>query len=82
VVPRRLIENDILAVDTGCVAVANAKTGYKVPPTAELAGPGLKEIRGALPDYRERNSPPLPSSSGSGRHLPPGPWILFRYRNF
>ncbi len=28
---RRLIENDILVVDTGCVAIANAKAGFKVP---------------------------------------------------
>ncbi|OQY59196.1 MAG: carbon-monoxide dehydrogenase catalytic subunit [Desulfobacteraceae bacterium 4572_88] len=45
---RRLIENDILVVDTGCVAVANAKAGFKVPEAAELAGPGLREICGAL----------------------------------
>ncbi len=45
---RRLIENDILVVDTGCVAVANAKAGFKVPEAAKLAGPGLREICGAL----------------------------------
>ena len=45
---RRLIENDILVVDTGCVSVANAKAGFKVPEAIEIAGPGLKEICGAL----------------------------------
>jgi carbon-monoxide dehydrogenase catalytic subunit len=45
---RRLIENDILVVDTGCVSVATAKAGFKVPSAAELAGPGLREICGAL----------------------------------
>jgi carbon-monoxide dehydrogenase catalytic subunit len=45
---RRLIENDILVVDTGCVSVANAKAGFKVPEAARLAGPGLREICGAL----------------------------------
>ncbi len=45
---RRLIENDILVVDTGCVAVATAKAGFKVPAAVDLAGPGLKEICGAL----------------------------------
>jgi carbon-monoxide dehydrogenase catalytic subunit len=45
---RRLIEKDILVVDTGCVGVANAKAGLKVPQAAEMAGPGLKEICQAL----------------------------------
>ncbi len=45
---RRLIENDVLVVDTGCVSVANAKAGFKVPEAIEMAGPGLKEICGAL----------------------------------
>ena len=45
---RRLIENDILVVDTGCAAVANAKAGFKQAEAAGLAGPGLKEICGAL----------------------------------
>jgi len=45
---RRLIENDILVVDTGCVAVATAKAGFKVPSAADMAGPGLKEICVAL----------------------------------
>ncbi len=41
---RRLIENDILVVDTGCVSVATAKAGFKVPAAAQMAGPGLKEV--------------------------------------
>jgi carbon-monoxide dehydrogenase catalytic subunit len=45
---RRLIENDVLVVDTGCVSVANAKAGFKVPEATRLAGPGLKEVCGAL----------------------------------
>jgi carbon-monoxide dehydrogenase catalytic subunit len=45
---RRLIENDILVVDTGCVSVANAKAGFKLPEAAEMAGPGLQEICKAL----------------------------------
>ncbi len=45
---RRLIENDILVVDTGCVSVATAKAGFKVPAAADMAGPGLKEICNAL----------------------------------
>jgi carbon-monoxide dehydrogenase catalytic subunit len=50
---RRLIENDILVVDTGCVAVATAKAGFKLPAAAGMAGPGLKEICTAL------NIPPV-----------------------
>lgn len=45
---QRLIENDILVVDTGCVSVANAKAGFKVADAISFAGPGLKEICGAL----------------------------------
>lgn len=45
---QRLIENDILVLDTGCAAVANAKAGFKQTDAAALAGPGLKEICGAL----------------------------------
>lgn len=45
---RRLIENDVLVVDTGCAAVANAKAGFKVTAALQHAGPGLKEICGAL----------------------------------
>jgi carbon-monoxide dehydrogenase catalytic subunit len=45
---RRLIENDILILDTGCAAVANAKARLKVPEAVNLAGPGLKEVCGSL----------------------------------
>ncbi|MBF0552252.1 MAG: carbon monoxide dehydrogenase, partial [Deltaproteobacteria bacterium] len=45
---RQLIENDILVLDTGCAAVANAKAGFKVAEAINYAGPGLKEICGAL----------------------------------
>ncbi len=41
---RRLIEHDVLVLDTGCAAVANAKAGFKVPEAADLAGPGLREV--------------------------------------
>lgn len=45
---RRLIENDILVVDTGCAAVATAKAGLKAADAARMAGPGLREICTAL----------------------------------
>ncbi|MBI5895123.1 MAG: anaerobic carbon-monoxide dehydrogenase catalytic subunit [Desulfobacterales bacterium] len=45
---RRLIENDILVVDTGCAAVATAKAGFKVADAIRFAGRGLQEICGAL----------------------------------
>jgi len=45
---RRLIENDILVVDTGCAAVATAKAGLKAAEAAQMAGPGLREICTAL----------------------------------
>jgi carbon-monoxide dehydrogenase catalytic subunit len=45
---KRLIENDILVLDTGCAAVATAKAGFKVADAIRYAGPGLKEICGAL----------------------------------
>ncbi|RJP64285.1 MAG: anaerobic carbon-monoxide dehydrogenase catalytic subunit [Candidatus Abyssobacteria bacterium SURF_17] len=45
---QRLIENDILVLDTGCAAVANAKAGLKSAQAARKAGPGLGEICGAL----------------------------------
>jgi carbon-monoxide dehydrogenase catalytic subunit len=41
---RRLIENDILVIVTGCAAVANGKAGQMMPAAAELAGPGLKAV--------------------------------------
>ncbi len=45
---RRLIENDILVVDTGCVSVSTAKAGLKVATAIKYAGPGLKEVCGSL----------------------------------
>jgi carbon-monoxide dehydrogenase catalytic subunit len=45
---RKLIESDILVVDTGCAAVAHAKAGFKQPEAAGLAGPGLKAVCQAL----------------------------------
>ena len=45
---RRLIENDILVVDTGCAAVASAKAGFKNAKAKEWAGPGLSKICDAL----------------------------------
>jgi carbon-monoxide dehydrogenase catalytic subunit len=41
---RKLIENDVLVVDTGCAAVADAKVGLKMPEAAKLAGNGLREV--------------------------------------
>jgi len=38
---RKLIENDILVLVTGCAAVANGKAGQMMPAAADLAGPGL-----------------------------------------
>jgi carbon-monoxide dehydrogenase catalytic subunit len=45
---KRLIENDILVVVTGCAAVADGKAGLMTPAAAELAGPGLKAVCKAL----------------------------------
>ncbi|GBC60908.1 carbon-monoxide dehydrogenase catalytic subuni [Desulfonema ishimotonii] len=45
---QRLIENDILVVDTGCAAIATAKAGLKMADAIRYAGPGLKEVCGAL----------------------------------
>ena len=44
----QLIANDILVLDTGCVSVAHAKAGFKTLEALEKAGPGLKEVCGAL----------------------------------
>jgi carbon-monoxide dehydrogenase catalytic subunit len=44
----RLIENDVLVLDTGCAAVANAKHGLEQVEAAERAGPGLKEVCSSL----------------------------------
>jgi carbon-monoxide dehydrogenase catalytic subunit len=45
---KRLIENDILVVVTGCAAVANGKAGQMMPKAAEAAGPGLRAVCEAL----------------------------------
>lgn len=45
---KRLIENDILVVVTGCAAVADGKAGLMVPEAAEMAGPGLGAVCKAL----------------------------------
>jgi len=45
---KKLIENNILVVQTGCSAIANAKNGLLVPEAADQAGAGLKEIAKAL----------------------------------
>ncbi len=45
---KRLIENDILVVVTGCSSVATGKAGLMRPEAAEMAGPGLKAICKAL----------------------------------
>jgi carbon-monoxide dehydrogenase catalytic subunit len=45
---RRLIENDILVLVTGCSAVANGKAGQMMPEAASMAGPGLAEVCRAL----------------------------------
>ncbi len=41
---KRLIENDILVLVTGCAAVANGKAGQMVPDAAVMAGPGLRAV--------------------------------------
>ncbi len=45
---KRLIENDILVLVTGCSAVANGKAGQMMPEAAEIAGAGLKAVCQAL----------------------------------
>lgn len=45
---KALIAQDILVLTTGCVNVAAGKAGLQAPAAKELAGPGLKEICGAL----------------------------------
>jgi carbon-monoxide dehydrogenase catalytic subunit len=41
---KELIKNNILVVETGCAAIANAKEGLLLPEAAEYAGNGLKEV--------------------------------------
>jgi carbon-monoxide dehydrogenase catalytic subunit len=45
---RQLIAADILVLDTGCTAVANAKAGLKQPQAVDQAGPGLQAVCRAL----------------------------------
>ncbi|OCC14869.1 Carbon monoxide dehydrogenase CooS subunit [Dissulfuribacter thermophilus] len=45
---KELIKRDILVIVTGCVTVAAGKAGLLVPDAIDQAGPGLKEICGAL----------------------------------
>ncbi len=45
---KRLIENDILVVVTGCAAVADGKAGLMTPEAADKAGPGLSAVCKAL----------------------------------
>lgn len=41
---RRLIENDVLVVQTGCSQISLAKAGLCTPEAAYFAGPGLREV--------------------------------------
>ena len=41
---KELIKNDVLVVQTGCGAIANAKYGLLLPEAMAEAGPGLQEI--------------------------------------
>jgi carbon-monoxide dehydrogenase catalytic subunit len=45
---KELIKKDILVLATGCCTPAAGKAGLLVPDGIEMAGPGLKEICGAL----------------------------------
>jgi carbon-monoxide dehydrogenase catalytic subunit len=45
---KRLIENDILVVVTGCATVADGKAGLMTPDPADMAGAGLREVCKAL----------------------------------
>jgi len=46
---RRLIENDVLVLVTGCAAVASGKAGQMMPEAAAaMAGPGLRAVCEAL----------------------------------
>ncbi len=45
---RELIKNDVLVVQTGCAAIACAKTGLLLPEAAEQAGPGLSAVCKAI----------------------------------
>jgi carbon-monoxide dehydrogenase catalytic subunit len=45
---KALIQKDILVLVTGCVTTAAGKAGLLVPESIDMAGPGLKEVCGAL----------------------------------
>ncbi|MFH7319057.1 anaerobic carbon-monoxide dehydrogenase catalytic subunit [Desulfurivibrio sp. D14AmB] len=45
---RALIEKDIMVLVTGCVTTACGKAGLLLPEAIAMAGPGLKEVCGAL----------------------------------
>jgi len=44
----KLIENDILVLDTGCAAIAHGKAGLKQLEAKSKAGPGLRKVCEAL----------------------------------
>lgn len=41
---RKFLANDVLVVQTGCGAIANAKQGLLTPEALEYCGPGLREV--------------------------------------
>lgn len=41
---KELIKNDVLVLQTGCLAMASAKAGLMVPEAAEFAGDGLRSV--------------------------------------
>ena len=45
---KELIKNDILVLVTGCVTTAAGKAGLLMPDGAQMAGPGLRSLCGAL----------------------------------
>lgn len=45
---KALIKKDIMVLVTGCVTTAAGKEGLLVPEAKEMAGPGLREVCGAL----------------------------------
>ncbi|MBA3014118.1 MAG: anaerobic carbon-monoxide dehydrogenase catalytic subunit [Proteobacteria bacterium] len=45
---KELIKKNILVLVTGCVTTATGKAGLLVPEAIEMAGPGLREVCGAL----------------------------------
>jgi carbon-monoxide dehydrogenase catalytic subunit len=43
-IAKKLIQNDVLVVETGCAAIASGKYGLLMPEAMTEAGPGLREI--------------------------------------